>query len=134
VSKNNFTIPKLNYHSMDDSFDEREILGFSLDSPFNLLKDKNIPAFTSDQLENNKDKIIEVAGYLVTVKYTRTKHGEGMMFGTFIDQKGLFFDTTHFPKVCIEFPIRGKGCYLIKGKVAEEFGFFSIDVISIKLL
>ena len=57
-----------------------------------------------------------------------------MMFGTFIDQKGLFFDTTHFPKVCNDFPIRGKGCYLIKGKVAEEFGFYSIDVISLKLL
>ena len=45
-----------------------------------------------------------------------------------------FFDTTHFPKVCTEFPIRGKGCYLIKGKVAEEFGFYSVDVISIKFL
>ncbi len=57
-----------------------------------------------------------------------------MMFGTFIDQRGSFFDTTHFPKVCADFPIRGKGCYLIKGKVAEEFGFYSVDVISPMLL
>jgi hypothetical protein len=36
--------------------------------------------------------------------------------------------------VYYDFPLRGKGCYLITGKVAEEFGFCSIDVIKIKFM
>ena len=134
VKKNEFVFPALNYHRMDDAFDEKELLGFALDSPFSLLKDPLINNFTVNDLTKHSGQIIEIPGYLVTTKHTRTKHNERMMFGTFIDQKGLFFDTTHFPKVCFDFPIRGKGCYLIKGKVAEEFGFYSIDVISLRLL
>ena len=134
VLKNDFVFPALNYHPMDDAFDEKEILGFTLCSPFTLLKEPLFSDFSATDLESNTGKIIEIAGYLVTIKHTRTKHNDRMMFGTFIDQKGNFFDTTHFPKICNEFPIRGKGCYLIKGKVAEEFGFFSVDVINLRLL
>ena len=134
VVKNKFTIPPLHYHKLDDAFDEKEILGFSISSPFELLRDQPNSALCATDLKMQAGKIIEISGYLVTVKYTRTKHGERMMFGTFIDIQGRFFDTTHFPKVCIEFPLRGKGCYLIRGKVAEEFGFFSLDVISLQLL
>ncbi len=134
VVKNKFTIPPLHYHKLDDAFDEKEILGFSISSPFELLGDKPNSALCATDLKMQAGKTIEISGYLVTVKYTRTKHGERMMFGTFIDIQGRFFDTTHFPKVCIEFPLRGKGCYLIRGKVAEEFGFFSLDVISLQLL
>ena len=134
VKKNEFVFPALNYHRMDDAFDEKEILGFALDSPFSLLKEPLKNNFTVNDLATHTGKVIEIPGYLVTTKHTRTKHNERMMFGTFIDQKGLFFDTTHFPKVCIDFPIRGKGCYIINGKVAEEFGFYSVDVISLRLL
>ena len=134
VKKNEFIFPALNYHRMDDAFDEKEILGFALDSPFSLLKESLKNNFTVNDLASHTGKVIEIPGYLVTTKHTRTKYNERMMFGTFIDQKGLFFDTTHFPKVCFDFPIRGKGCYIIKGKVAEEFGFYSVDVISLRLL
>lgn len=134
VPKNDFTMPDLHYHKLDDALDEKEIIGFSLSSPFDLLKDVSLPVHTVADLPANKGNVIEIAGYLVTIKHTRTKHGDRMMFGTFIDIKGRFFDTTHFPKVCTEFPTRGRGCYLIKGKVAEEFGFFSLDVLSLHLL
>jgi DNA polymerase-3 subunit alpha len=134
VSKNNFQLPSLNYNQFDDAFDEAEILGFYLSSPFKLLKEQINNDLTSTDLENKTGETVEILGYLVTVKHTRTKHGDRMMFGTFIDQKGKFFDTTHFPKVCIDFPIRGKGCYLIKGKIAVEFGFYSLDVISLRYL
>jgi DNA polymerase-3 subunit alpha len=134
VPKNKFSIPSLHYHHLDDAFDEKEILGFPIASPFSLLKHPLTTTLTSPDLLHHSGKIIEIAGYLVTVKHTRTKHGDRMMFGTFIDSAGNFFDTTHFPKTCINFPVRGKGCYLIKGKVAEEFGFYSLDVIELKLL
>jgi len=59
---------------------------------------------------------------------------ETMVFGTFIDREGRFFDTTHFPKVAAQYPPRGRGCYRIQGKVDEEFGFFSITVHALEKL
>jgi 2'-5' RNA ligase len=79
-------------------------------------------------LPEHKNRFIQITGYYVTCKPTRTKKGEAMMFGCFLDQDGFFFDTNHFPQATKNFPFRGKGCYLILGKVAEEFGFFSINV------
>jgi len=52
-----------------------------------------------------------------------------MWFGTFIDIEGNFFDTTHFPNSSPIYPFRGKGCYLILGKVVLDFGVPSIEVI-----
>ena len=134
VYKAKFIIPPLHYHRLDDAFDEKEILGFSISSPFELLKENRMTNLSAADLKMNSGNIIEISGYLVTVKYTRTKHGDRMMFGTFIDLRGRFFDTTHFPKVCVDFPLRGKGCYVIRGKVAEEFGFYSLDVLSLQML
>jgi hypothetical protein len=51
-----------------------------------------------------------------------------MHFGTFIDVNGHFFDTVHFPKAVTEYPFRGEGVYLVKGKIVEEFGFPSMNV------
>ena len=73
-------------------------------------------------------------GYLVTLKVTRTANGKRMYFGTFIDRAGEFFDTVHFPPIVQSNPIYGKGIYRIVGIVAEEFGFYSIEVRSIKKL
>ena len=134
VAKSNFVFPTLDYNAMDDAFDEREILGFTLKSPFTFLKNPMTSGFTAADFELNRGSNVEIAGYHVTTKHTRTKHNDRMMFGTFIDKNGNFFDTTHFPKTCNDFPLQGKGCYMIKGKVAEEFGFFSLDVISLKFL
>jgi DNA polymerase-3 subunit alpha len=134
VNKPRFELPPLYHHRLDDAFDEKEILGFSISSPFHLLKETIPSSLTAADLQHASGNLVEITGYLVTVKYTRTKYGERMMFGTFLDQSGNFFDTTHFPKVCTEYPLRGKGCYTIKGKVAEEFGFYSIDVISLRLM
>jgi DNA polymerase-3 subunit alpha len=57
-----------------------------------------------------------------------------MVFGTFIDRTGRFFDTTHFPKVWTSYPLRGRGCYRIRGRVDEEFGCCSITVESLEKL
>ena len=52
-----------------------------------------------------------------------------MWFGTFLDANGEFFDTTHFPNSTPLYPFKGAGCYLIMGKVVEDFGFPSIEVV-----
>jgi DNA polymerase-3 subunit alpha len=57
-----------------------------------------------------------------------------MMFGTFLDKNGYFFDTVHFPKITQDFPFKGKAIYKIKARVAVEFDYYSLDVISMEKL
>ena len=127
-------MPPLFHHRLDDALDEIEILGFPIASPFDLLRQELPSALCVSGLNANKDRIVEIVGYLVTSKYTRTKRGDAMAFGTFIDWEGRFFDTTHFPQVFETFPFKGRGCYLIKGKVADEFGFYSLEVVEMNRL
>lgn len=134
IEKKEFKFPQLHRHKFDDAFDERELLGFTLCSPFDLLVEKPESNLLASDFHNLIGQTIEITAYLVTTKPTRTKHNQRMMFGTFLDQQGSFFDTTHFPQVYANFPLRGKGCYKITGKVAEEFGFCSIDVTGIVFL
>ena len=70
-----------------------------------------------------------MVGDFVSEKFVRTKRGDLMKFGTFIDVSGAFFDTAHFPQTLAQFPLRGAGLYLIEGKVVVEFGCPSIEVI-----
>ena len=71
---------------------------------------------------------------MVTRKSTRTKRGDAMAFGTFLDKEGKWIDTTHFPNVLAQFPFYGRACYLITGKVVEEFGFYSLEVTKMQKL
>ena len=57
-----------------------------------------------------------------------------MAFGTWIDRKGHFFDTTHFPNFLKRFPFKGKGVYKIEGKVVDGFGFKSLEVMKMERL
>ena len=49
-----------------------------------------------------------------------------------LDQHGEVFDTVLFPPVAAKYYFRGKGIYRFYGKVVEEFGFLSIEVIKMK--
>jgi DNA polymerase III alpha subunit len=148
TEKKEYVLPPLYHGRLDDAYDELELLGFPLCSPFELIngsQKSEVRSPTSDfrlptsdllasDLKNHKNKTIEIIGYHVTSKHTQTKHKDHMMFGTFLDREGFFFDTVHFPKIAAQFPFTGRGCYCIKGKVAEEFGFYSIDVIEMNRL
>ncbi|MCX6292660.1 MAG: DNA polymerase III subunit alpha [Bacteroidetes bacterium] len=140
VSHTHYRLPELHHGKFDDAFDETEILGFPLSSPFELLLSsegsfcKGESGLRAADLKNHCGKIISIAGYSVTRKRTRTKKGEEMSFGTFLDRDGQWIDTTHFPGVLKQYPFRGKGCYLITGKVVEEFGFYSLDVAAMERL
>lgn len=123
-----YDLPELDVIDYEDAFDQIELFGFSLCSPFDLLKKKALPNLRASELLANIGKSVEVVAYLVTVKNTRTSKGERMQFGTFIDQAGDWIDTVHFPNVVSMYPFHGKGCYLISGVAVEEFGYATIEV------
>ena len=128
------SLPDLDINSMEDAFEQTELLGFPLISPFQLLEKKHETTITVRELPKCIGSTIEITGYFVNRKTIRTKHKKLMSFGTWIDEEGYFFDTTHFPQALEKHPFTGPGCYLIKGRVTEEFGFPSIEVSSMKHL
>jgi len=124
----NYQVPHLDKRPFEDAFDELELLGFSLCDPFSLLEDSNFGNTKAEELKKRIGKYVEIVGYLVTTKNTHTKDHKLMHFGTFIDNEGMVFDTTHFPNTSKRYPFRGKGFYRIKGKVVEDFGYPMIEV------
>jgi len=127
VSKK-FKLPELEKKIHDDAFDELELLGFPLCNPFNLLKTETLPDTMADMLTKKISKHVVMIGYLVTTKNTYTIDHKLMHFGTFLDEEGNVFDTTHFPNVASKYPFRGKGFYLLKGQVDEDFGYPMVEI------
>lgn len=127
-------LPTLINTDLDEAFDQIELFGFSLCSPFELLKDELPSNITAQMLPGFVNKTVTIAGYLITVKPTRTSKGDRMYFGTFIDTEGYWIDTVHFPPSAKAFPFTGPGCYLLTGKVVEEYDFVSIEVSQMKRL
>ena len=128
IEPHTYTLPQLNNTWMDDVYDEQELFGFSLCSPFKLLKDPIKNKLVSEDLKRRIGKTVEIVGYLVNIKTTWTSSGQKMFFGTFLDLDGFWIDTVHFPPSATAHAFSGPGCYSIIGKVVEEFDFIYIDV------
>jgi len=124
-----FKLPKLIYNELEDAYDEIELLGFPVStSNFGMLKTSFRGEILACDMDNMIGKKVRMVGLLVTIKYVKTVRKELMHFGTFLDETGEFFDTTHFPNTLRRYPFRGYGLYLILGKVVSEFGYASIEV------
>lgn len=123
-----YELPELENRWEEDAYDEIELLGFSLCSPFKLLKDLISNPILAGDLKQKIGKPVEIIGYLVNVKTTWTSGGGKMFFGTFLDQEGYWIDTVHFPPVAKSHPFSGPGTYRLVGKVVEEYDFIYIDV------
>ena len=124
-----FTLPDLVHDNLDDAYDEIELLGFPVSLTwFDMLETSFRGEILANDLIRNVGKKVRMVGHLVTIKYIKTIKREWMNFGCFIDHQGNFFDTTHFPQSLVNYPFKGAGTYLILGKVAEEFGYASIEV------
>ena len=123
-----FQLPQLHSSLVEDQYDEIELLGFTLSSPFSMIDETPLSKLAAKHLLGQMGKLVGIYGYLVTYKVIRTKNNKTMAFGYFIDHDGEFFDTTHFPQILEQQPYRGKGVYYIEGKVIEEYGFPSIEV------
>jgi DNA polymerase-3 subunit alpha len=124
-----FHLPALIHDPLEDAYDEIELIDFPLTmSYFDMLQTSFRGEVLANQLKDHIGITVKMVGVLVTIKYVRTIKKEIMHFGTFIDVEGAFFDTVHFPDTSKSWPFRGRGVYLLLGKVVEEFGFPSIEV------
>ncbi len=129
VSGKQFTLPQLDYSRVEDAYDEIELIGFPVTiGYFDLLKTNFRGEIKAREMLEHTGKTVRMLGQLVTRKYVKTVRGEIMHFGTFIDDEGEFFDTTHFPNSLRQYNFQGYGVYLILGRVEEEFGFPSLVV------
>lgn len=125
-----YVLPNLANHLIEDAYQELELLGFPITlNMFDLLKTDYRGDMLAKDLAQHEGKIVKMVGNFVCDKTVHTIKNTKMWFGTFIDIEGGFFDTTHFPNSSPAYPFRGKGCYLILGKVALDFGVPSIEVI-----
>ena len=93
---------------LEDAFDEMEYIGYPLSSPFNLLTSPLKESIFASDLLAYVGKMVTVYAYYVTAKRTMTSKVELMYFGTFLDRKGDFIDTVHFPPIAKKYPFTGK--------------------------
>ncbi len=124
-----FSLPRLEKDKLDDAYDEIELLGFPVSCTwFDMLETSYRGDVAVHELIKNKGVSVRMIGHLVCIKYIKTVKKELMNFGCFIDPEGNYFDTTHFPQSLKQYPFKGAGTYLIRGKVVEEFGYPSLEV------
>jgi DNA polymerase-3 subunit alpha len=128
AQQQHFEIPTLYTTGLEMAFTQLELLGFPLCSPYNLLAEVPMNTNGKKDLQVYLGKFIDIYGYLVTVKNTKTNKGTRMNFATLVDQHGAVFDTVLFPPIAAQYFFRGKGIYRFYGKVVSEFGFLSIEV------
>ena len=131
----NYTLPSLEESPYDQAYDEIELLGFPLCSPFDLLEQRPSKKIVlTKDLNSLVGCRVSMLGYYVTRKPVTTANGKLMSFGTWLDEEGKYFDTTHFPPVLEKYPFQGKGLYLIHGKVTDDFDFASLEAESMEKL
>ncbi|WP_282636885.1 DNA polymerase III subunit alpha [Sphingobacterium thalpophilum] len=122
-------LPALEENALEDYYDEMELIGFCVTGTlFDLAKSDYRGDVMSVELPHYEGRIVRMVGDFVCEKHVRTKRGELMKFGTFLDAKGRFFDTMHFPQSLDKYPLRGAGVYLIEGKVVVDYGCPSVEV------
>ena len=133
-----FTLPTFEHNDLESAFDQIELFGFPLVSPFRLLTPESAQQLSqsvrSEALADCIGKTVNVVGYLVTVKETLTAKRERMAFGCFVDVEGQWLDTVHFPPSLKEYNFRGKGIYHIRGPVREEFDCLHVEALFMEKL
>lgn len=128
IKPRDFTIPSLNHSTNEEAFDQIELLGFPLASPFDIAYGADRSVVLAKDLIKFKDQIVWVKGYLIHAKRTTTSSGERMFFGTFLDEEDEWLDTVHFPQIAARFPFRGTGVYYVRGRVLVEYDCVNIEV------
>jgi len=132
VKQSSHTIPALKTTTLEAAFDQIELLGFCLASPFKLLLNPVENKRIAMDFETRLHRRVDIYGYLVTIKPSRTARGDLMYFATFLDQVGAVFDAVLFPQIAQKYSFRGKGIYRLYAKVVEEFGCFTLEVIKMR--
>lgn len=126
-----FQLPTFEHSYLTDAYDQLELLGFHLIHPFKMLKSKMDIRLKAVDFKKHIGKTIEIYGYLICIKRTRTSNNRMMYFGTFYDYEFGVFDTIHFPNIADRYPVHGKGIYKCTGKVTDEFDYLALQLYSI---
>lgn len=135
IPEQEFKLPELLHHKVEDAYDEIELIDFPVSlSYFDLLETTYRSKVKASNMLNYNNKKVRMLGLFVTMKYVWTSKKEIMHFGTFLDDEGEFFDSVNFPNSLKEYPFTGRGVYLILGKITHEFGHPSITVEKMKRL
>lgn len=130
VDAKNYSLPELVNTRLENAYHELELLGFPLSmTMFDLLQTDYRGEIGANDLINHVGQQVKMVGQYVCEKTVHTKNNQKMWFGNFLDVEGNTFDTVHFPNNTPVYPFRGKGCYLILGKVVAEFGYASLEVL-----
>ena len=130
VEAKNYSLPVLVNTRLENAYHELELLGFPLSmTMFELLATDYRGEVFANDLINHVGQTVKMVGEYVCEKTVHTKTNKRMWFGNFLDVEGNAFDTVHFPNNTPAYPFRGTGCYLILGKVVEEFGYASLEVL-----
>jgi DNA-directed DNA polymerase III PolC len=130
LSYKTYQLPELADSELENAYTELELLGYPLHyDMFDFLKTPYRGDTMAADMHQHLGKTVRMVGNYVCEKTVHTIKNTKMWFGTFLDANGDFFDTTHFPNTTPMYPFKGKGCYLILGKVVEDFGFQSIEVL-----
>lgn len=132
VTKSSHAIPDLQTTALEAAFDQIELLGFCLAPPFTLLLNPVQNKRIARDFLMRTYRHVDIYGYLITVKPSRTVKGDVLFFATFLDQQGEVFDAVLFPQVAQKYSFRGKGVYRMYAKVVEEFGCFTLEVIKMR--
>ncbi|MEL6676223.1 MAG: DNA polymerase III subunit alpha [Bacteroidota bacterium] len=129
-----FSLPVTNGNRLEDAYDEMELLGFPLCSPFSLVPNLPADCVPHQALPERVGQTVRMLGYMICVKTTKTVKGDAMQFANFLDPEGAMFDVTLFPPEVKKYPFVGRGVYLLAGKVVKEFGHYSLELQEMKKL
>jgi DNA-directed DNA polymerase III PolC len=127
VQRPEYKIPELENSFDQDTFDQIELLGFPIHSAFSIICDTAFKGVLAENLHKHIGKTVWIKAYLIHRKHTITKSGQLMFFGTFLDEKGQWLDTVHFPQIAKKYHFRGTGIYKIRGKVIEDYNCITIE-------
>ncbi len=130
-----YALPALSHSRLDDAWDEISLIGFPIAlSWFDLLQHPLNSEMHAGMLTKHIGHVVEIPALYITIKYVKTVKGEIMYFAAWVDQNGNYFDSVHFPDSIKKHPFRGKGVYLVRGKVVEEFRHPSLEVHGMRKL
>jgi len=127
IPHDNYSLPNIKNSWEEDAFDQMELLGFPLYSPFSISTEDHSEAIPANDLRYHEGFKVWISGYLIHRKNTITSKGDKMFFGTFLDMEGNWLDTVHFPEIAKRYPFRGKGIYKIYGRVIIEYNCVTIE-------
>ena len=124
-----FQLPELPNNTIENAYDEMELLGFPLCGYFELIDEIMEHDICARDMPEYVNKKVIIYGDLVTTRYNTTSQGKRMRLSTFIDKHGTYFDAVHFTETVYTYPINGLGVYKCLGTITEKFDFCSMIIL-----